>query len=117
MSHRRHLKKKKSAVEGTRSYQLFQVFYLISISGLCSEKSLNKYTLIEHLAVHSDDSNCQICLEPSNSKSELLAHRMQHVPDNQKGCLFCDRAFLNTASLQFHYMTVHKVDKSVSIGF
>ncbi|CAB3223786.1 unnamed protein product [Arctia plantaginis] len=77
------------------------------ICGICPKAFKEKNDWKEHLDVHKDDRQCGLCKEKSNSLSQLLAHRLTHVPPKQHKCHICNKRYKSCLYLEHHYRISH----------
>ncbi|XP_047019372.1 zinc finger protein OZF-like isoform X2 [Helicoverpa zea] len=75
--------------------------------GICPKKFEDKNDLKKHIDVHKNTRACVICGERVNSLSQLLAHRVTHIPQGQNKCFICDKKFKSSIYLEFHYRNLH----------
>ncbi|XP_050674147.1 zinc finger protein 664-like isoform X2 [Leptidea sinapis] len=85
--------------------------------GLCPEyfcqKKEKEFT--EHLELHKKDNKCKICSAVFGDWYKLFAHRLVHLPSNERKCYICQRKFRAEYCLEFHYKKDHSNEKNVSI--
>lgn len=75
--------------------------------GICPETFEDKIEIQKHLDIHNKDRQCELCKEKVNSLSQLLAHRLMHVPPKQFNCHICAKRYRSCLYLEHHYRNVH----------
>ncbi|KAJ8730902.1 hypothetical protein PYW08_002315 [Mythimna loreyi] len=75
--------------------------------GICPQTFDDKIELNKHLESHNKDRQCDLCREQLNSLSQLLAHRLIHVPLKQSKCHICEKKYKSCLYLEHHYRNFH----------
>ncbi|KAJ8721611.1 hypothetical protein PYW07_002386 [Mythimna separata] len=75
--------------------------------GICPKTFDDKTVLNDHLNSHNKDRQCDLCREQLNSLSQLLAHRLIHVPLKQSKCHICEKKYRSCMYLEHHYRNLH----------
>lgn len=89
-------------------------YVMTFVTGICPKTFVEKSHWKEHFDVHSNDRQCGLCGEKTNSLSQLLAHRLTHVPPKQHKCHICNKSYKSCLYLEHHYRISH-IHQDVSI--
>ncbi|XP_075974387.1 uncharacterized protein LOC142975441 [Anticarsia gemmatalis] len=77
------------------------------LCGVCPKIFEVKSELVDHLESHKDHRQCVLCKEKVNSYSQLLAHRLVHMPSKTLKCHICDKKFKAALYMEHHYRIAH----------
>lgn len=89
--------------------KVFKV-YLLCL-GLCKKEMHDHDTLNGHLEVHKTHKTCEICQEQYKSWQQLFGHRLQHVPPKERRCHICNKYYIVSSNLEFHYLIAHSEEQ------
>ncbi|KAL0831214.1 hypothetical protein ABMA28_002070 [Loxostege sticticalis] len=74
--------------------------------GICKKK-FEEVDLKSHLQMHMKYTECEICHERFGAWPSLLAHRLEHIPNKKAHCHLCNKRYVSSISLEYHYLTAH----------
>lgn len=83
---------------------------------MCPKTFDNQTDLNTHVDVHKNCRRCELCQDTFNSVSQMLAHRIMHVPKKQQECHICGKKYKSCVYLEFHYRNEH-IEGDVSMRF
>ncbi|KAG6453047.1 hypothetical protein O3G_MSEX007979 [Manduca sexta] len=75
--------------------------------GICTKVFENNDELKKHLESHKNSKHCQQCDEMFDGWSQVLGHRLIHIPRKQKRCHICMKRFVSCVYLEYHYRSQH----------
>lgn len=75
--------------------------------GICTQDFSSNILLSSHIETHKNSRNCELCDRKCSNWAQLLAHRMEHLPNNQQRCHICSMYWWRNSNMELHYKIYH----------
>ncbi|XP_045485528.1 zinc finger protein 878 isoform X3 [Pieris rapae] len=85
------------------------------IDGLCLESFQHDLAHKNHLDMHKTNNNCCICNKKFTNQYQTLAHRIIHLPSDERNCYMCHKKFHKEHYLEYHYKKYHSNEANTNI--
>ncbi|XP_045485529.1 zinc finger protein 699 isoform X4 [Pieris rapae] len=83
--------------------------------GLCLESFQHDLAHKNHLDMHKTNNNCCICNKKFTNQYQTLAHRIIHLPSDERNCYMCHKKFHKEHYLEYHYKKYHSNEANTNI--
>ncbi|XP_052739372.1 zinc finger protein 585A [Bicyclus anynana] len=77
------------------------------LCGLCTKSFEDDNQLHTHIPTHGVYNSCSLCSEKFADWQELMAHRLEHLPERRLQCHLCTMKFKSSLYIEHHYRKVH----------
>ncbi|CAH4037843.1 unnamed protein product [Pieris brassicae] len=83
--------------------------------GLCLESFNHDLAHKNHLEMHKISNDCSICNKKFTNQYQTLAHRIIHLPSDERNCYMCHKKFHKEHYLEYHYKKYHSDEANTNI--